>query len=431
MEFWTVFPIVLLFILFFIRIPVAFAMLISAASYFLFGPHAMDITLMVQKMIAAMESFTYLAVPFFTCAAVVFNYAGITKHIMNLANLMVGSMRGGLAQVNIIISMLMGGLSGSANADAAMNTKMIVPQMEKLGYGRSFSCAVTTAGSCITPIIPPGIIMILYATASGTSIAQLFYAGYLPGIVMTIALMFVTYLIANKRKFKPARVGHVAVMQFIHALREAIWALFVPFGILAGLRFGIFTPTEAGAVCIVYALFVGKYIYKELTFSQVPDMIMESVYSTAGIMFILAGATAFAGYLTWERIPIMISEFMVSNISSPLVFLFVVNIMLIVVGCFFDGGAAMILIAPLLVPVAQNMGIDLIHFGMILCINLTIAGVTPPFGNMMFISTSIAKVKIEDYTKEALPYILALFIVLALVTYIPEISLLVPHLLAA
>jgi len=158
---------------------------------------------------------------------------------------------------------------------------------------------------------------------------------------------------------------------------------------------------------------------------------MESVYSTAGIMFILAGATAFAGYLTWERIPIMISEFMVSNISSPLVFLFVVNIMLIVVGCFFDGGAAMILIAPLLVPVAQNMGIDLIHFGMILCINLTIAGVTPPFGNMMFISTSIAKVKIEDYTKEALPYILALFIVLALVTYIPEISLLVPHLLAA
>ena len=155
MEFWTVFPIVLLFILFFIRIPVAFAMLISAASYFLFGPHAMDITLMVQKMIAAMESFTYLAVPFFTCAAVVFNYAGITKHIMNLANLLVGSMRGGLAQVNIIISMLMGGLSGSANADAAMNTKMIVPQMEKLGYGRSFSCAVTTAGSCITPIIPP------------------------------------------------------------------------------------------------------------------------------------------------------------------------------------------------------------------------------------------------------------------------------------
>ena len=272
--------------------------------------------------------------------------------------------------------------------------------------------------------------MILYATASGTSIAQLFYAGYLPGIVMTIALMFVTYLIANKRKFKPARVGHVAVMQFIHALREAIWALFVPFGILAGLRFGIFTPTEAGAVCIVYALFVGKYIYKELTFSQLPDMIMESVYSTAGIMFILAGATAFAGYLTWERIPIMISEFMVSNISSPLVFLLVVNIMLIIVGCFFDGGAAMILIAPLLVPVAQNMGIDLIHFGMILCINLTIAGVTPPFGNMMFISTSIAKVKIEDYTKEALPYIIALFIVLALVTYIPEISLLVPHLLA-
>ena len=196
-----------------------------------------------------------------------------------------------------------------------------------------------------------------------------------------------------------------------------------------GLRFGIFTPTEAGAICIVYAALVGIFVYKELKPEHLGAIVMESVTATAGVMFILAGAQAFSSYLTWERLPNMISEFMIRSINSPVAFLLMVNVLLLAVGCFFDGGAAMILLAPLLVPAAESLHIDLIHFGIILSINLTIAGFTPPFGSMMFVTTSIAGVKIEDYTKEALRYIACMVLVLLMITFIPQITLIVPNLL--
>lgn len=429
MNFWTFFPIVLLFILFFLKVPVAFSMLISSAVYYLFSPNSMNITLMIQKMVAANSSFTYLAIPFFTCAGVIFNYAGISRRLMDLAECIVGHMAGGLAQVNIVLSALMGGLSGSANADAALETKLLVPQMERLGYGRAFSCVVTAASSCITPIIPPGIILILFASASDVSIGKMFTAGYLPGLLIMVGLMVLTRFISKKRGYKPSREKRASGKELGKTALDAIWALFVPFGLVMGLRLGMFTPTEAGAMCIVYALLVGLFIYKELKPKDFIPIIKESVTATAGVMFILAGAQAFSSYLTWERLPNLISEFMLANINSPILFLFITNILLLVIGCFFDGGAAMILLAPLLVPAANRLGIDLIHFGIVLSINLTIAGFTPPFGSQMFVTTSIAGVKIESYTKEALAYIGVMILVLMLVTYIPQITLLVPNLL--
>lgn len=430
MEFWTIFPLIILFVLFFLKIPVAYSMVITGAVYYLFSPNSMDVILMCQKLLSANSSFIYLAIPFFTCAGVVFNYSGITRRLMNLAELLVGHLRGGLGHVNIVLSTMMGGLSGSAIADTAMETKILVPEMERLGYDKAYSCVVTAASACITPIIPPGICLILYSTAANVSVSKMFYAGYIPGLCIMVGLMILNWLISRKRNYKPSREKMGTPKEFGKALKESIWALFVPFGIVMALRLGICTPTEAGAMCILYSVIIGAFVYKELKLSMIKDILIESVTATAGVMFVLAGANVLNGYLTWERIPMMISEALTAGISSKYVFLLVVNLMLLLIGCFFDGGAAMVLLAPLLVPVAEAMGIDLIHFGIVMCINLTIAGFSPPFGSQMFTTCAIANCSIERYAKQALPFMGALVAVLLILTYIPDIVLLVPNLLA-
>lgn len=430
MTFWTFFPLVLMLILFFLNIPCAYSMIIAAAVYFIFAPNSMSLDMMMQKMISANSSFTYLAIPFFICAGVVFDYSGITKRLMHLAELLVGHIRGGMAEVNILLSCMMGGLSGSANADAALESKMLVPEMVKLGYDRDFSTVVTVASSCITPIIPPGIILILYASASGVSVAKMFYAGYIPGIIITVAMMVMTYFIARKRNYKPSREHFTTGAEFGKAFLAGLPALFVPFGLVLGLRLGMFTPTEGGAICVVYALIIGFFVYRQLKPKDLIKIIKESVYSTAGIMFILSGANALSIYLTWERVPNLISEAILNSIHSRVPFLLMVNILLLIIGMFFDGGAAMILLAPLLVPAAEALGIDLIHFGLVLSLNLTIAGMSPPFGAMMFVSTSITGTTIGEYAKACIPYMLLMIGCLMLFTYCPQIVMLLPNLLS-
>ncbi|MCM3759898.1 TRAP transporter large permease [Alkalihalobacillus oceani] len=430
MDFWLIFPLVVVFFLFIIKVPVAYAMLISSLTYFLFNAEAMSTQFLTQRLVATMESFIYLAIPFFTCAGVVFNYSGITSRLIRLAIALVGHLKGGMGHVNIVLSTMMGGLSGSANADAAMQSKVIVPEMTKLGYSKSFSTVVTSASSVITPIIPPGIILILYATAANVSIEQMFYAGYIPGLVMMAGLMILTRRISIKREYKPVVEKRATVKELLSELKKSIWALMMPLGIIMGLRFGIFTPTEAGAISIVYAFIIGKFIYKELKISDIKYILLESTTISAGIMFILASAQVFGSYLTWERIPMMISEALTANISDPWMFLLIVNIMLIVIGYFFDGGAAMILLAPLLVPTAIAMDIDLVHFGIVMCINLAIAGFSPPFGSMMFVTTSITNTKVEDYIKESWPYLAVLVLVLLILTYLPQVTMFLPNLLS-
>lgn len=428
MDVLPLIPIIILFILFFMRVPVAYSMLISTLIYFMFFNHTMPVDMVVQRLVSSTESFPYLAIPFFACAGVVFNYAGITQRLMGLAEVLVGHVKGGLGQVNVLLSTLMGGLSGSANADAAMETKILVPEMVKLGYGKGFSTVVTAATSCITPIIPPGIILILYAVAADVSIAKMFFAGYLPGLLICLALMFTVHVISKKRNYAPSREKRATLKEVLREVVKSIWALFLPFGILMGLRFGMFTPTEAGAVSVVYAVIVGVFVYRELKWKHFPAILLESVEATAGVMFIIGAANAFGSYLTWERIPITVSEALIGNISNPYVLLLVINILLLIVGCFFEGGAAMILLAPLLVPAVKALGIDLVHFGIIMSINLTIAGFTPPFGTMMFVTTSIAGVKLEDYIKECLPFLAALVGILMLLTFFPQIVLFIPNL---
>lgn len=427
MTFLSFVPILVLFGLFVLRVPIAMALLMSTAVYFGLINTFMPKEMMVQTMVASMESFPYLAIPFFTCAGVVFNYAGITERLLGLANLLVGHLRGGMAQVNVLLSALMGGLSGSANADAAMDAKMVVPQMVKLGYDRAFSTAVTASSACITPIIPPGIILILYALVADVSVAKLFLAGYLPGLVITVVLMVTVAIISRRRGYKSSRDTRAGAGEIVRNLGGSFWALMLPFGIIMGLRFGIFTPTEAGAVSVVYAIFVGAVIYRKLRLEHVWPIIEESVLATASVMFIIGAANVFASYLTWEGIPTAISGFLVQSIDSPIVFLLVVNLLLLFIGFFFEGGSAMILMTPLLLPVALQLGVDPVHLGIVMSVNLTIAGFTPPVGTMMFIAISIAKVKMEDYIRQGWPFFIALVVALALITFIPGIALILPN----
>lgn len=431
MDLISVIPIIILFILFFLRVPVAYSLLISTIVYFLFINTTMPIQFAIQSVVSTQESFTYLAIPFFACAGVIFNYAGITEKLLKLANLLLGHVKGGLGQVNVLLSAMMGGLSGSANADAAMTTKVLVPEMTKLGYDKGYSTAITAASAVITPIIPPGIILILYAIVANVSIAEMFFAGYIPGLLITVALLTTVSFISRKRGYSPSREERASLKEILKQILESIWALFLPLGILMGLRFGWFTPTEAGAMCVVYAVIIGKFVYRKLNLKDMPGILLESAIATAGIMFIIGAANAFGNYLTWERIPIMLTEFLTENITNPYVLLIVINLLLLFIGCFFEGGAAMILLAPLLVPVVDSAGIDLIYFGILMSINLTIAGITPPFGTMMFVTTSIAGVKIEDYTRNILPFIAILILLLFILIFVPEVVLFLPKLLTS
>ena len=426
-SFWTFFPLIFMLVLLLLKMPVAFAMLVPTALYFIFGQNMAPTEMMVQKMVTTTETFTYLAVPFFTFAGVVFNYAGITQRLLGLADLLVGHLKGGLAHGNILLSAMMGGLSGSSLADAAMQSKILVPEMEKLGYDRGFSAAVTATSSVITPIIPPGIILIMYATAANVSVQKMFFGGVIPGILLTVGLMVVAAVISHKKNYKGSRTKAATFKEVMHSLKEAIFALFVPFGLIMGLRFGMFTATEGGAICSVYALFVGAFLYRELHWKDMLPIIKETIASTASIMFLLAAAQALGRYLTWESLPQQISELLVSTFSTKWTYLLAVNILLLVIGCFFDGGAAMVLTAPLLAPAASMLGIDLIHFGIIMAINLTIGGVTPPFGTLMFVTCQITDTKMERFVKAVIPFLISEIVVLFLCTYVPQLVTALPN----
>jgi len=428
-TFWCAFPLILMLALLVLKVPVAYSMLFSTMLYFLFGQAYAAPEMMVQKMVTTTETFTYLAVPFFTFAGVVFNYAGITRRLMGLADLLVGHLKGGLAHVNILLSALMGGLSGSSIADASMQSKFLVPEMERLGYSKEFSAAVTATSSVITPIIPPGIILIMYATATNTSVQKMFMGGVVPGIMLTVGLMTVAAVISNQRNYRGSRTKRAALGEILKNLQQSIFALFVPFGLVMGLRFGMFTATEGGAICAVYALIVGAFIYREIHLKDMVPIIKETLESTASIMFLLAAAQALGRYLTWERLPQIISNALASTFSTKFTFILAVNLLLLAVGCFFDGGAAMVLCAPLLAPAAEALGIDLVQFGIVMSINLTIGGVTPPFGTLMFVTCQITQTPMERFVKAVIPFLLMEIAILFLCSYVPPTVTWLPSLI--
>ncbi len=413
-------PALLMLVLFLIDIPIAFGMAIAALCFFVFA-EGLPLRLFVQKMVQATDSFPLLAVPFFICAGAIMNHAGITRRLLNLADALVGHLVGGIAQANVVLATLMGGLSASANADAAMQAKMLGTEMVRRGYSPGFAAAITACAAVITPIIPPGIGLIIYGYLADVSVGRLFIGGIVPGLLLCAALMVAVHIVARKRGYQPQRERRVPLRALGRSAVDGLGALSIIAFILIGIRYGIFTPTEAGAMTVVYATLVGALWHRELKWSAARPIILETVLATSAVMIIICAASAFGFYMSWQRIPTRGAEFLIHLTREPWLLLLLINVGLIGVGMLIEGTAALILLTPILVPAIAKVGIDPLHFGLVLVINLTIGGVTPPVGTMMFTTCSIMRVKIETFVKEGWPFILALFVVLMLVTYVPAL----------
>jgi tripartite ATP-independent transporter DctM subunit len=418
----------LLLVLLFLNAPVFVAILGSSIFYFV-ANDSLSWMMLVQRTISGLESIPLLAVPFFVMAGVFMNYTGITSRMIRFAEVLTGHLPGGLAQTNVVLSTLMGGLSGSSLADAAMQSKILVPEMEKRGYGKAFSSAVTGASALITPIIPPGIALIIYGFVGNVSIGRLFLAGVIPGVMTCIFMMIVVHFISKKRGYTPIYEKRASVREVFTAFREASWALLLPVVIIGGIRFGVFTPTEAGSIAILYSLVLGTIVYREMTLRDLRTGLIETVTTTASIMLIISAASAFAWILTWERVPQAAANWVLSVVSTPGMFLLLINIFLLIVGMFIEGNAAMLVLIPIFMPMVKGLGINEVHFGLVFIFNMAVGSLTPPMGTVMFTTCSITGAKIGEYIRESVPFYLVLLFCLFLITYIPQISLFLPNLL--
>jgi tripartite ATP-independent transporter DctM subunit len=418
-------PALVMFLLFALETPIAFAIAISALSFFLLQDDV-PLKLFAQKMVSATESYPLLAIPFFVMTGAIMNAGGITRRLLNLADCLVGHITGALAQMCVVLATLLGGLTASSSADAAMLAKTLGPEMVARNYSPAFAAAITSCAAIVTALIPPGIGLILYGYLADVSVGKLFIAGVIPGLMISGALLVTTYFISKKRGYLPLRREFAGWPQTGRALIDGLWAISIPIFIIVGVRYGIFTTTEAGAITVLYALLVGWFAYRELKFADVPKIIRDTVLDTSAIMLMICAASAFGFYLAWERIPPQMASWVAGMTRDPLMMLLLINALLIVFCTAVDGTAALIILTPILVPVVTKLGIDPVHFGIVFVTNLTIAGVTPPVGTMMFISCSVLRVPMEAYTIEVLPFLGAMTVVLLLLSLFPQLSLWLP-----
>lgn len=404
---------IVMLVLLFLKVPVFISILFSASLYFIANPNVSNI-MFAQRIIASNQSTTFLAVPFFAAAGALMNCTGVTRRIMEFCKTITGRMCGGLAQVNVLLSTLMGGLSGSNIADAAMEAKLLVPEMEKAGYSKAFSSALTATSAIITPLIPPGIAMILYGCIAQVSIGKLFMAGIGIGILLCVALMITVHFMSKKRGYMPIREQRLEKGELWKATKPAIFPLMLPIIIIGGIRIGIFTASEAGAMAIVYALILG-FCYKEMNGKQFWEAIKETCISTSSIMLIVGAASVYAWILTKEQVPQKLTNVIVSTVDNKIVFL-------LILGMFIEGTASMIVLVPLLAPVARAYGIDDVQFAMIYIFNSAIGALSPPMGTLMFVTCGVTKCKTKDFIREAVPFYIVLVVCLMIITFVPAVS---------
>ena len=419
-------PALMMLVLFALNIPISFAIAISALSFFVLSGEV-PYNIFIQKMVTATDSYPLLAIPFFVMAGAVMNAAGITRRLLALAEALAGHLTGALAQMCIVLATLLGGLTASSSADAAMLSKTIGSEMVKRHYSPAFAAAVTSCAAIITALIPPGIGLIIYGYLGDVSVGRLFIGGIIPGLMISLALMGVTWLISKKRGYLPLRQGFAGKAALWSSFREAWWAISIPVFIILGIRYGIFTPTEAGAITVVYTLLVGFFAYRELRWQQMPQLIRETVLDTASVMLMICAASAFGFYLAWQRIPPQMAAWLVTLTRDPLILLLLINVLLVVLGTAVEGTSALIILTPIFIPVIKKFGIDPVHFGIVMVMNLTIAGVTPPVGQMMFISSQVLRVSMQQYSVEVLPFLGAMIAVLLITTIWPEFTLWLPN----
>lgn len=412
---------ILVLILLFLKVPVFVSIIAGSVAYFFLNPDV-NAMILAQRVSSAIQSTSLLAVPFFVCAGVFMNYSGVTRRIMALCDVLTGRMWGGLAQVNVLLSTMMGGLSGSSLADAAMEARMLVPKMEKKGMSKEFSSVVTAASAMITPLIPPGIAMILFGSLANLSVGKLFVSGIGVGLILCIGEMVTVSIISRKRGYAPNRKERLHWKQVAPVLKQAILPLILPVVIIGGIRIGAFTATEAGTVAVVYSIFLGL-LYKEIDWNTIVKGLKETVISTAGIMMIIGAASALSWVLTKERIPQTITELMLQITDNKYVFLLLVNLFLLFVGMFIEGNAAMIVLVPLLYPIATGTyGIDGIQFAMMFIFNMAIGSLSPPMGTLMFVVCNETKCKLSTFIKESIPFYIVLLVELFLFATVPVLT---------
>ncbi|WP_328216038.1 TRAP transporter large permease [Ureibacillus terrenus] len=406
-------------------VPIAYVLGITTVVYIFATGNLTLLVTVPQRLYSGMENYGLLAIPLFMLAGELMNFGGITKRLVDFAKKFIGHFRGGLAYVNVAANMMLAAIIGSATAQIAMMSRTMVPEMEKSGYSKSFSTATTAAAGLLGPIIPPSMLFIIYGVSSGASIADMFKAGVIPGILLGLGFMIIIAFIGFKESFPKEKRASAGEM--FRSFLGGLPALAVPLIIIVGILSGAFTATESAAIASFVALLVGLFFYRELKLSQIPKILINTVSTTAVITILIAMANIFGWMLAFERIPQQIAQWMVSISDSTIVFLLLVNIFLLILGMFMDGIAALIILVPIFMPLLPLYNVDPIHFGIIICINLTIGILTPPVGSGLFIASSITRVPIGELVRSLWPFLIASVVVLLMLTYIPSLTLWLPY----
>lgn len=409
-----------------LSVPVAIALGVSVILAITFFTH-LPILGMVQRMITGIDSFVLLSIPFFMLTGRLMNEGGITDRIFNFARCLVGHIRGGLAHANVLASMLFAGMSGSAVADAGGLGMVEIKAMTQQGYSKDFAAAVTVASSTIGPIIPPSIPMVIYGAMAEVSVGRLFLGGFIPGVLMGLMVMAMIYLMSLWENMPKDSLPSLKKLWI--SFREAFLPLLTPVILIGGIVSGVFTPTEAASVAVVYAFILSFFVYKTVKLRDIPSILVDTLVTTAVVTFIISTTSGFSWLLILNKIGNVLAESIFLLTKNPLIVLFIINVALLLLGCLMEAGVLLILLTPILVPMMNMMGVDLIHFGVIMVLNLMIGVATPPVGMCLFVVSEANDIKLERLMRAVLPFIVPLIIVLLLVTYFPGLVLFLPRLL--
>jgi tripartite ATP-independent transporter DctM subunit len=408
--------------------PVVFALLIGPGLSLMLDDQPQFYSALLTRLYNGIDSFPLMAVPFFILAGEVMNSGGVTAALVRFSQTMIGHLRGGLAQVNILSSLLFAGLSGSAVADASALGKMLIPAMEQNGYTKRFAAAVTAASAVIGPIIPPSGIMILYAFVMNVSVAGLFAAGIIPGLMITIGLMLTTSFIAKRRNY-PVANAKATWRERRSTLFETLPALMTPVILLGGILAGVFTPTEAAGVAAIYALFVSVFVMKTLKLKDLPAIFIDAATQSGVILLLVGAAVTFAWIVTVSGFAESMAAQISGATSNIYLLLLLLNLLLFVIGMFLDAGPAILILGPVLAPIFTSLGVDPLHFAIVMCVNVTVGLATPPMGLVLFVAASISGEKPDKIAIEMAPFLGVQFLVILLITYIPALTLTLPKLL--
>lgn len=417
-----------LVLLLFISVPIGICLGLATMTVMLFVDGAPPLVLLARSVVTGADSFPLIAVPLFVLAGDLMQSGGMSRRLVAFANALIGHIRAGLAYVNVLACLFFAAISGSSPATVAAIGSNMIPEMEKVGYSRRFSGALTASSGMIGVMIPPSIPFIIYGVTAEVSIGKLFLAGVVPGLLFALMFMFVARLLLRKEEAALASTKTFSSASVASTFRSSFWALLVPLIILGGIYSGVFTPTEAGAVAVVYAAIVGLFVYKDIRWSDVPGILAQSALTSGTILILVIMAAAFGRLATLAQIPTQLATGITSLSDNPILILFLINLLLLVIGMFMETISSIIIMTPILLPVAAAIGVDPLVFGVILTVNLAIGFCTPPLGVNLFVASGISGISIEKLSVAILPFFAGMLALLMLVTYVPALSLALPSL---